>query len=281
MTTSFTPSAADLVDLERYPLHALDSAAGRRLLRRCQADLAERALCAMDGFIRPEWLARMRDETAALIPRAHYRDEVGSPFDADDADLYPAGHVRHTLVPGRYRQILNHDIANDSLLRKLYHWTPLLAFIRRVYRARTMHRSACPHLALTCKVAWEGDTDGWHYDGNDGVVSLMLQAPDAGGAFEYAPYIRSPGDQRYDAVETLMADPESHAVRPRIEPGTFVLFNGDLSLHRVTPVGATGKPRIIALLSYDREPDQMFGQTFINRLRTFPRDIDAPLAAAR
>ena len=32
-----------------------------------------------------------------------------------------------------------------------------------------------------------GDEHGWHFDGADAVVTLMLQAPLAGGQFEYVP----------------------------------------------------------------------------------------------
>ena len=34
-----------------------------------------------------------------------------------------------------------------------------------------------------------GDELGWHFDANDGVVSLMLQEAGAGGAFEFAPFV--------------------------------------------------------------------------------------------
>jgi hypothetical protein len=57
-------------------------------------------------------------------------------------------------------------------------------------------------------------------------------------------------------------------------PGTFVLFNGKLSIHRVSPFGPTARPRIIALLSYDQRPDQVFSPSYIERLRQFPRDTN-------
>lgn len=59
-----------------------------------------------------------------------------------------------------------------------------------------------------------------------------------------------------------------------MEAGTFVLFNGDLSMHRVVPVGVTAKPRMIALPSYYQRPDQISGQRYINHLRSFPADAD-------
>jgi hypothetical protein len=42
----------------------------------------------------------------------------------------------------------------------------------------------------------------------------------------------------------------------------------------VTPVGVTARPRMIALLSYDQQPNQVFGQRYITHLRGFPADVD-------
>lgn len=46
-------------------------------------------------------------------------------------------------------------------------------------------------------------------------------------------------------------------------PGTFVLFRGRRSIHRVAPVGPTAKPRLIALFSYDRQPGMVFPQATV------------------
>ena len=275
MSKTTGPSAAELIDLERYPIHDLDCAAGRRLLTRCQRDLQDRALCALRDFIRPAQLAAMTEEASALTPRAYYLSEESPPyFNCEDSDSAPPDHLLKMTVKNSYRQVLSEQILPDSLVRQLYLWAPLIEFVRRVFGAETLYPSDCPHLSLTYKIAGEGDTDGWHYDSNDGVVSLLLQKPDRGGLFEYAPYIRSEHDQRFDRVAALLDDPATLAIRPAMEPGTFVFFNGKLSMHRVTPVGPTTRTRIIALLSYDQRPDQIFSPAYVDHLRTFPRDLD-------
>ena len=274
--------AQDLVDLERYPIDKLDSAEGGELLEQCHRSLKRDALCALPGFVRPHALDLMLAQAEPLIDLAHYRDEVENFGYVTDRDQqWPEGHPKRTPVVNRYRQILNHHIPNDSALRKLYFWSPLTEFVRRVFGAETLYRSQCPHLSLTMKVAGSGDTDGWHYDPNDGVVSLLLRRPDTGGQFEYAPYIRSKTDERWDDVARLFASPATHAQRPAMEPGTFVFFNGNLSMHRVSPVGKTSKPRVIALLSYDQQPDQVFSQRYITHLRGFPTNRSLRDDAAR
>ena len=56
-----------------------------------------------------------------------------------------------------------------------------------------------------------GDELGWHFDGADFVVTLLLQAPEAGGAFEFAPMLRSEDDRNDEGVRALLAGDE----RPR------------------------------------------------------------------
>ncbi|MEM7223155.1 MAG: hypothetical protein AAF495_09270 [Pseudomonadota bacterium] len=257
---------AEIVDLERYPIDRLDEPAARDLVARCQEALAQEALCALPDFVRAEALAAMVAEAERLAPRAYRYDRPRIAYNADPSG-WPADHPRSVLHPCRYNQVLNHDIPNDSPLRRLY-LSPLLgAFLRRVLGFETLYISACPHLSLTLQFGGPGDCNGWHFDGNDVVFSLLLQAPERGGAFEVAPYIRSAREENYLAVEAVFADPVTNAQQPPLAPGTFTVFKGDLSLHRVSEIEGTRR-RIIALFSYDRRPDQVFDQSYIEVLRS-------------
>ena len=55
-------------------------------------------------------------------------------------------------------------------------------------------------------------------------------------------------------------------------PDTQILFNGKYALHRVTPVGPTDRPRIIAIFSYDNRPDNLFSRDYIDMVRSFRQD---------
>lgn len=264
-----------IVDTARYPLTALDSAGGQALVDRCRADLEQQALCILPGFLGQPALARMVREAEALIPQGHRYDQPRGSYEYDDGASHGEGHPRRALHDNRYRQVLNYQIPNDSLIRQLFLWPALTEFVRRALGLETLYTSACPHLALSLHVAREGDCNGWHFDPNDGVVTLMLQAPESGGAFEYAPNIRRDGEENYEAVGALFAKPETRARRPALTPGALSLFNGSRSIHRVTQVGPTSRPRIMAIFSYDERPDQVFSQGYIDLVRSFPQDAAA------
>jgi hypothetical protein len=258
-----------IVDLARYPVDAPDTKTGRDLIEACRATLDDRALCALPGFVHPEIVEQMVRETVVIAPEAFRTDKPRIAYISSD-EAWPAGHPRTVAHPNRYYQLLNYQIPNGSLIRQLYLWEPLCQFLRQVLGYETLYRSACPHLALTVQLGGPGDCNGWHYDGNDAVFSLLLQQPGSGGAFEYVPNLRSEEDENYAAVAEVFAHPEGMAERPRLAPGTFTLFKGDLSLHRVTEIEDTQTRRIIALFSYDRTPNQVYQQQYIDELRGSP-----------
>ena len=252
----------NIVDLDRYPIHRVGSSGYRALLEKCQTEVNERALCMLPGFVRPEVVLQLADELESLV-------NIASRFDIErtayikpvDPEL-PDGHPRKIPHTTKYHQVLNYQIANNSMLRQLFYWQPLTEFFGQAMGFKSFYRSDCPHLALTSKIAGEGDTDGWHYDSNEAVFSLVLQQPEKGGEFEYLPNIRSNGHENYETISAAFENPEPYSSRFNISPGTLVLFKGMASVHRVTPVQGPRR-RIVALFSYHHQPGHVNTQSYI------------------
>lgn len=255
----------DILDLERYPLHEPDSPAVAALLDQGRETLARDALFTLPGFVRPAAVEAMAGELEARVPVAS-RLEIEREIYPYEPEAWPQDHPRNARHACRYHQVLNHQIANDSPLRRIFHWEPLRDFLRRLMGYETFHRSECPHLALTAKVAGPGDADGWHYDGNDVVFSVLLRAPEGGGVFEYAPNLRSESDQNWDAMAAVYAGSHNGVRHASLVPGDLNVFQGNRTLHRVTPVEGQTR-RIVGLFCYDRDPGSTFGEAYIEELR--------------
>ncbi len=272
------PASPDtLIDTGRYPLENLESPGGQGFLASCRSELDEKSICVLEDFVKPNALAGMVKEASALIPQGYCYDRPRTSYEGNDYDdrTWPADHPRTFEHVNRYRQVLNYQIPNDSLVRSVFHWPALTGFVREMLGFDTLYTSACPHLALTLQIAHEGDSNGWHFDSNNGNVTLLIQQPDSGGVFEYVPGLREDHDEHYDYVRDVFDRPERHVRKTDIKPGTLVLFNGKYALHRVSPVGPTGRPRIIAIFSYDRRPDQLFSRDYIDMVRSFRQDAAA------
>jgi hypothetical protein len=151
------------------------------------------------------------------------------------------------------------------MLRTLYRDATLTRRIAQMLDEPALFQLADPVMACTSTVMYEGDTHGWHFDLNDFVVSILLQAAEAGGTFDFAPNIRDEGDENYPGVAAAL-DGRSEGLRSiKAEAGTLLLFCGRRALHRVPPV--RGKvPRVIALFSYDRTPNVRYGGEVYSRV---------------
>jgi len=252
-----------LVDLARYPIDRLESGEGARLLAATRDDLDRQALALLPGFLTPAALAAMVAEAEAGQSRAHHRDRMRTPYGWMDNRGFPEGHPRRALHRNKGASITRDLLPADGPLQALFHWPVLTEFVRRALGFGTLHPSADPWLALEIHIETENEGLPWHFDTNDGVVSMLLQAPDNGGAFEYVPFIREEDDENYDEVARVFAGTSELVRRPPLAPGTFVLFRGRRSIHRVAPVGPTSKPRLIALFSYDRQPGMVFPEATV------------------
>jgi hypothetical protein len=265
----FKPDIRQFIDLDRYPLDQPGSAAYAQLLQDGRRALQQSALFSMTRFVRAEAIDTLAGQLKALLPVSVRYDQPRSAYvyGSDGVDL-AADHPLRQAHRCSYHQVLNYQIANDSPLRQIYYYQPLTDFLRELCGFGSFYRSDCPHLALSSKIAGDGDTDGWHFDSNDVVFSLLLQLPEAGGEFEYAPFLRSKDDENYDGVRRVVADPEGCALRPPMGLGDFNVFMGDLSLHRVSPVVGE-RQRVVALFCYDRHPGQVFDQSYIEELQGY------------
>lgn len=239
----------DLVDLDRYPIVDLTAPAARALVAQAQAKLGDPGYFTMPGFLRPDALARAADEALGLLADGHWREHhrtggmQRSAAALSRAALTCAGGDR---------------MAPESPLRRLYAWEPLTRFLGTVFGVLPYYTSA--DLMVGCMLTGyrPGDELGWHFDPNDGVVTLLLQKAGEGGVFEFAPFVRRDAtDPATQAVDAVAEGRWPGTLREDQEAGTLALFNGHRSVHRVTPVAAA-PDRIMAVFSFDSRPGQVF-----------------------
>ena len=150
--------------------------------------------------------------------------------------------------------IADDQIPPDSPLRTIYADSDLRGFLCAVLDIESIHAYDDPLSSINVHFAPHGRELGWHFDNSSFAVTLLLQAPQAGGIFEYVPAARASGrgEQGYETVDAVLDG--IHPVETlTFAPGDLVLFRGRDALHRVTPtIGDV--TRLLVVFAFNDEP---------------------------
>lgn len=252
---SFTAHALEaVIDLDRYPLHRLDSPEGQELIKRSRSMLDARGACQLHGFVRTEAVARLVAEAEALRADAHRTEDTHNIYFDEIDESLPEHDVRRRLERSAKLTVGYDRIPEDSPLRGLYETDEMTQFVTAALGLDELYRDADPAGALSYAIFERGDELGWHFDRSEFAVTLMLQPATAGGCYEYVQNLRTPEDENRQGVAAVLAGASSDVVSLDNPAATLSLFRGHYSIHRVTP-NESLRPRINAVLAYAKTPD--------------------------
>ena len=264
------PAARDLINLDAYPI-AMPGPLRDAVLAQVRGELAARGCAVLKGFLTPAGIAAAVAEADAVADRGHRSySRTNAYFTADDPRL-PEDDPRRRFFDRSNAFVPADNFRPDGALRTIVDSAGFDDFIRDCLQepADRFFRYADPLADVIVNAATEGNGFPWHFDTNTFTVTLALQNADRGGAFEYAPMIRTSESENFDEVRKVLDGTSDRVVSLTLEPGDLQLFRGRYSLHRVAPL-AGPTPRYVAILSYAQEPGmvgsvertrQLYGRT--------------------
>ena len=179
-------------------------------------------------------------------------------------------HPRNRLVTSTKGCITDDIVLADSPLRTLYNAPVFKEFLCAVLDEGALYEYADTLSSINIHYAKPGQELGWHFDNSSFAITLMLEEPERGGAFEYVKAVRDAdqGEMNYDAVGCVL----DGGVTPRelvMDAGALVLFRGRNAMHRVAPVEGS-KTRMLVVLAYNSQPNISLSEsarmTFYGRL---------------
>lgn len=245
--------ANNMVDLERYPINSINEGTGKDFAQQCRRDYLETGLCMLPGFIRPESLAELASEAENMRGDAYFCKSTHNAYltegDSETAAKDDSMQQEQTFVGS----VAYDRIPEESKLNQLYLWNPLKDFIGFVLGKESFYRFADPFGACSINVFVDGGEHGWHFDESEYTVTLMLQKPDVGGAFEYVPRIRDLPDEK-EIVAQVLNGAKDKVVELPFTAGTLLIFGGRQTLHRVSRVSGDCA-RLVPVLCYSEKPD--------------------------
>lgn len=250
----------EFLDLEAFPLDRPDSAEYAALVKRCKAELASDGMFNLDGFLKPDAAQAEADShkpkmatesfNHARTHNIYFKKEVEG-LSADHPALKLHVTSNNTLCS---------DQLDGSRVHQVYHWAALQSFLAEVMEKPVLYPMDDPLAAFNVMSYGEGQALNWHFDRSEFTVTLLLQAPEKGGVFEYRTDLRTSDDPNYDGVERLLNGQDPDMRKMNVVPGTLNVFKGVNTPHRVTKIKGD-RPRMIAVLTYYEKPGAMFTET--------------------
>lgn len=241
---------ASLIDMSRYPIGS-GGTDYDDLLTRTRADLASDGCAVLKGFLNPTGIDTLKAQADAVADKGFRSTNRTNVYFTKDDPTLPAGDPRRQFFDRSNSFIPADNFARGSALRTLYEWPVMTAFVKDCLQEERFFPYADPLADVIINAAGEGNGFPWHFDTNNFTVTLAIQNADQGGAFEYAPNIRS-GGENFDEVSRVLNGTSGKVKTLNLEPGDLQLFRGRYSLHRVAPLRGT-TPRYVAIFSYVEE----------------------------
>ena len=242
-----------IVNLQKHQIEDLN------YTKHCKAKLDLNGALVMENFLTDESLDYLQQESGELRNLAYFCNQNHNAYLLEPDPHLPDGHIRN-LVQTSDKGCVTHDqIPVNSPLRTLYEWPGFRVFLEAVL-ANSIFPYTDTLSSININYFERGQQLGWHYDNASFAVTLLVQAPEQGGEFQYLEQLRN--FEEFDQGFTKTED----VVKGRLPcktltmgDGALVLFRGRNSLHRVTPV-TSDHARILVTLNFNTEQGIMLSE---------------------
>jgi alkylated DNA repair dioxygenase AlkB len=239
-----------------------------RYTQSCKAQLDSTGALVMENFLSVDTLESLQNEAREVRPLAYFCSQNHNAYLLDSDPSLPDEHIRNLEQVSDKGCVPHDQIPANSPLRTLYEWPVFREFLESVLDL-SVYPYADKLSSININYYEQGQQLGWHYDNASFAITLMVQAPESGGEFEYLEKVRDreSGEQGYADTEAVIKG----IIQPKtlaMGDGALVLFRGRNSLHRVAPV-AGAHARILVTLNFNTEPGVMLSElvrtTFFGR----------------
>ena len=125
-----TKNLRDIVDLNKYPIHDLNSLEIKKIIEKCKSELNQDSCSTLPNFILPNSLKIMNDELEKQIDEVYMsKESINAYLYSEDDPTLPKEHPKRIFM-NRYNGYLNSDcFPKDSEMKFLYETDELLKFV--------------------------------------------------------------------------------------------------------------------------------------------------------
>ena len=119
------------------------------------------------------------------------------------------------------------EVPVSSPLRTLYHSDLFQDFLCSTLGEQALFPYADPLSSINIHYAQPGQELGWHFDNSSFAITLMIEEPEEGGAFEYVKSVRDAdqGEMNFETVAQIL-DGDITPNQLSMKAGALVLIPG-------------------------------------------------------
>ena len=254
----------DIINLDACPLSVSD------FRDACRNQLDHDGVLTLPDFLRQNAIDALVSEAESQKHLAFYTSASHNVYLTKPDMKLENSHIFNRQITSSKGCITNDQIPISSGLHMVYNAPIFRDFACAVLGEDKLYEYADPLSSVNVHFAEAGKELGWHFDNSSFAITLLLQAPEDGGAFEYVRDLRDAdkGELNFNGVKAVL-DGDTPAQHLTMTPGTLVMFRGRNSMHRVTPT-IGNICRILVVFAYNAEPDIALSEaarmTFYGRL---------------
>ena len=247
-----------LESIVNFKKHPIDEAGYRS---KCKLMLDNDGVLVLNNFLSKESIKSILEEAKQQENLAYYcineHNVYLEPFD----NQFEKDHPRNKTVISSKGCITDNQVSKSSSLRALYNSLDFKDFLCNVLDEEVLYKYGDNLSSINIHYAKEGQELGWHFDNSSFAITLLIQKPESGGAFEYIRDFRNSkiNENNYDQVLDLI---NGNCIPNKLSMsnGSLVLFRGKDAIHRVTPT-IGDRTRILSVLAYNSEPNIQLSET--------------------
>ncbi len=255
---------SNIIDTSRFPMMETT------FQNQCKSELDKNGVLVLQGFLKEAALKSVKEEGEDKHHLAYYTASNHNIYLEPNDPAFSSHHPRNREIKSSKGCITDDQISEQSVLRELYDSEDFKHFLCHVLGEDGLHEYADDLSSINLHYAEEGKELGWHFDNSSFAITLLVQKPEGGGAFQYVKDVRDAdnGEMNFEATERIL-DNKTEVQTLSMNEGDLVLFRGRNSMHRVTPtIGDI--TRILVVLAYNSEPNISLSKsarmTFYGRL---------------
>lgn len=253
-----------------YPwLSDLSSPEAQKAIKAARESYETTGAAIFHEFLTREGLTKCRNDARAQEDTAFTTDDTHTSHQLQQDPAYPPESVRNHLMRTKVASIAMDELPKDSELTALYRHATLRKLVASIVKpGKELFLSEDALGACSINVFRPSYYHAFHFDESEFSTTLMLQAGEQGGLFQYTHPLRASADDlamdqvaaalKEHAGISVTENDEDRTTAPVLHtldflPGTLSIFSGSRSLHRVTRVDGD-QSRLVAVLTFASEP---------------------------